>query len=162
MLMLIGTYLPKLFESPLQAYSTLGPLCLVLAITMAKEGAEDYKRHQSDTEINNRTIPVIQADGSEKLVLWKDVGVGMVIKVTNKGEVPADVIAIQTSEPKSVCYVETSNIDGETNLKLKEALKNTADVVGLDGHGAGRLEGEIVYDPPNDRIHNFTGKVRAG
>jgi len=159
-LMLLGTYLPKLFESPLQAYSTLGPLCIVLIITMAKEGAEDYKRHKSDDEVNNRKCAVIQPDGTEKDVLWKDLRVGMIIRVSNKHEVPADVVCVQTSEPKSVCYVETSNIDGETNLKLKEALLPLADKCPNGAAEAGGLKGDIVYDLPNDRIHNFTGKMR--
>lgn len=53
-LMIIGTYAPSVFQSPLQAYSTLGPLVLVLTITMVKEGVEDWKRHKSDREVNYR------------------------------------------------------------------------------------------------------------
>ncbi len=34
---IIGTYAPTVFQSPLQPYSTLGPLILVLSITMIKE-----------------------------------------------------------------------------------------------------------------------------
>lgn len=159
--MLIGTFLPKVFESPLSAWSTLGPLAIVLLITMAKEGAEDYKRHKSDDEVNNRTCPAITADGSEADVLWHKLRVGQIIRVTNKQEVPADLILLQTSEPKSVAYVETSNIDGETNLKLKEAMVQTAEALpaGLNAH---KLAGELIYDLPNDRIHNFTGKMSLG
>jgi hypothetical protein len=47
--------------SPLNAYSTLGPLGIVLLITMIKEGAEDWTRHKSDREVNNRLCPVLQA-----------------------------------------------------------------------------------------------------
>jgi hypothetical protein len=60
LLMLVGTYLPKIFESPLSAWSTLGPLGIVLAITMIKEGAEDWTRHKSDREVNNRLCAVLQ------------------------------------------------------------------------------------------------------
>lgn len=35
----------------------------------------------------------------------------------------ADMILAQSSEPKGVCYIETKNLDGETNLKLKSAEK---------------------------------------
>ena len=42
----------------------------------------------------------------------------------NRGEqFPADVLIIGTSEPKGVLYVETKNLDGETNLKQKIACK---------------------------------------
>ena len=140
---------------------------------MIKEGAEDWKRHKSDREVNNRAVPVLRADGQETPTLWKDVAVGSIVLVLNREEVPADLIVLQTSEPKAVCYVETSNIDGETNLKLKEAVVAASELIGgLPGpegkheHGgdlaaaASGLTGEAVYDLPNDRIHNFTGKMR--
>ena len=34
---------------------------------------------------------------------------------------PADILILNTSEPKGVCYIETKNLDGETNLKQKIA-----------------------------------------
>jgi magnesium-transporting ATPase (P-type) len=158
--MLLGTYVPEIFESPLSAYSTLGPLCLVLFITMVKEGVEDYKRHRSDYLVNNRRCIVAQPDGSESTVAWKDLRVGMIIKVENKGEVPADVIVLQSSEPRAACYIETSNIDGETNLKLKDGVGAAANVASTFAE-VGRLKGEIDYEGPNDRIHTFNGRLRV-
>lgn len=54
----------SLSSSPLSAWSTLGPLALVLLITMIKEGAEDWTRHASDREVNNRSCPVLQVCGA--------------------------------------------------------------------------------------------------
>lgn len=34
---------------------------------------------------------------------------------------PADIIILNTSEPKGICFIETKNLDGETNLKQKNA-----------------------------------------
>jgi len=31
---------------------------------------------------------------------------------------------LNTSEPNGVCYIETKNLDGETNLKQKNAHKD--------------------------------------
>ncbi|RYY32880.1 hypothetical protein EON62_04845, partial [archaeon] len=156
--MFIGTYFPKVFESPLSPYSTLGPLCLVLAITMLKEGIEDFKRHRSDHEVNNRMASVVHVDGSIKQVPWKDIRVGMVLKLPNRSEVPADIMVLQTSEPRAACYVETSNIDGETNLKLREGVGPISYLISSDAEAA-RLRGTMEYEPPNDRIHTFTGRI---
>ena len=38
---------------------------------------------------------------------------------------PADVVILYTSEPKGACFIETKNLDGETNLKHKIACKET-------------------------------------
>ena len=55
---------------------------------------------------------------------WMDVRVGELLVVRNKESLPADVIVMCTSDDDGVSYVETSNIDGETNLKLRVAKKD--------------------------------------
>jgi magnesium-transporting ATPase (P-type) len=34
-------------------------------------------------------------------------------------EVPADLVLLSTPDKDNLCYVETANLDGETNLKIK-------------------------------------------
>lgn len=54
---------------------------------------------------------------------WKDVKVGDMLRIYNNDEIPADVIILATSDADNCCYVETKNLDGETNLKVRQALK---------------------------------------
>lgn len=54
---------------------------------------------------------------------WKDVRVGDIVRVQNNEEIPADLVIISTSDDDNCCYVETKNLDGETNLKVRQALK---------------------------------------
>ncbi|KAJ2372256.1 aminophospholipid translocase, partial [Coemansia sp. RSA 2603] len=75
----------------------------------------------------------------------------------NKEAIPADIVLLSSSEPEGMCYVETSNLDGETNLKVKQAVPETAslmtvaDLTGLRGH----LKTEV----PNDSLYTFEGTL---
>jgi phospholipid-transporting ATPase len=53
--------------------------------------------------------------------------VGDIIKVNEDEMIPADIVILHTSDPKGCCYVETKNLDGETNLKMKNAHKELND-----------------------------------
>ena len=63
---------------------------------------------------------------------WKDIEVGDILKVVSGRQFPADLILLASSEPKGMAYIETSNLDGETNLKLKQALPETANFTNDD------------------------------
>ena len=60
-------------------------------------------------------------------VRWKDIQVGDILKITSSRQFPADLILLASSEPKGMAYIETSNLDGETNLKLKQGTHVPAD-----------------------------------
>jgi phospholipid-transporting ATPase len=42
--------------------------------------------------------------------------------------IPCDVILLQSSEPKGACFIETKNLDGETNLKIKNVHKDLVEI----------------------------------
>ncbi len=57
-----------------------------------------------------------------KLVLYMCVCVCVCVR---SQEVPADCVILSTSDEGHICHVETANLDGETNLKLKNAFQGT-------------------------------------
>lgn len=129
--MLIGTY-TYAFDSPITPWSTILTLAIVLLISIGKEGVEDLKRHRADYLTNNQKAQIINRNPisktpSNKDISWRNIRVGNIIKVYNNQELPADIILLTSSENHGIAYVETSNIDGESNLKIKMSAKTSPD-----------------------------------
>ncbi|XP_066871325.1 phospholipid-transporting ATPase IC isoform X2 [Kogia breviceps] len=138
-------------------YTTLVPLLVVLGITAIKDLMDDVARHKMDNEINNRTCEVIK-DGRFKIAKWKEIQVGDVIRLKKNDFIPADILLLSSSEPNSLCYVETAELDGETNLKFKMALEITHQYLQKENSLAA-FDGFIECEEPNNRLDKFTGTL---
>ncbi|XP_053150642.1 phospholipid-transporting ATPase IC isoform X2 [Hemicordylus capensis] len=138
-------------------YTTLIPLLLVLGITAIKDLVDDIARHRMDNEINNRTCDVIK-EGRFQETKWKDIKVGDVIRLKKNAFVPADILLLSSSEPNSLCYVETAELDGETNLKFKMSLEVT-DKYLQEENALATFDGLIECEEPNNRLDKFTGTL---
>ncbi|KAJ1659306.1 aminophospholipid translocase [Dispira simplex] len=140
--------------TPTSRYTTLGPLLVVLFATACKELVEDFKRHKSDAEVNKRFTKVLE-QGQFVERSWNSVKVGDIIRVESSEPLPADVVLLSSSEPEGMCYIETSNLDGETNLKVKQALPQTATL--LTPQEIAQLTGYIKSEKPNDSLYTYEG-----
>lgn len=65
---------------------------------------------------------------------------------------------LSSSEPYGICYIETAELDGETNLKARQSLEETFKI-GDDLSQIGQFDGEVVCEPPNNRLNSFDGKL---
>ena len=97
----------------------------------------------------------------EQVVETQYIRAGDIVKLDGHCQVPVDMILVITSNYSdgNQCYVETANIDGETNLKMREAPAALLEKV-KDGGGIIRphlFDGFIEFEPPNKNIHNFIG-----
>ncbi|KAJ7420092.1 Phospholipid-transporting ATPase IC [Pitangus sulphuratus] len=155
LVLLILQSIPQI--STLAWYTTLVPLLFVLGITAVKDLVDDIARHRMDSEVNNRTCDVIK-DGRFKTAKWKDIKVGDVIRLKKNTFVPADILLLSSSEPNSLCYVETAELDGETNLKFKMALEVTHRQL-QEESALANFDGLIECEEPNNRLDKFTGTL---
>lgn len=89
---------------------------------------------------------------------WKNVQVGDFIRLYNDEEVPADVIVLSTSTDDGACYVETKNLDGETNLKVRNALHCTRDV--KHARHCERSEFMIESEGPHSNLYSYNAVIR--
>jgi len=168
-------FLPVSSVSP----TTWFPLTVVLLTNMVKEACEDMNRAKLDHEVNGRTVQALNpmvAQGGERLVseFWKNVYVGHVLFVKEDEALPADVIVLATSDEKSgLAYIETSQLDGETNLKHRESVQQVHQELQRLGLSEGqhnlsiegiRLLSQVVVEcePPNDKLATFNGVLNIG
>ncbi|XP_065516781.1 phospholipid-transporting ATPase IC-like [Lathamus discolor] len=155
LVLLILQSIPQI--STLSWYTTLVPLLLVLGITAVKDLVDDIARHRMDNEVNNRRCEVIR-DGRFKSTKWKDIKVGDILRLKKNTFVPADILLLSSSEPNSLCYVETAELDGETNLKFKMALEVTHRYLQEEGAMA-NFDGLVECEEPNNRLDKFAGTL---
>ncbi|KHN98825.1 phospholipid-translocating P-type ATPase domain-containing protein [Metarhizium album ARSEF 1941] len=88
---------------------------------------------------------------------WKGLKVGDFVRIYNDDELPADVIILSTSDPDGACYVETKNLDGETNLKVRQALRCGRSI--RHARDAERAEFRIESEAPHPNLYKYNGAI---
>jgi phospholipid-translocating ATPase len=88
---------------------------------------------------------------------WQHIRVGDVVQVQRDQFFPADILMLSSSYPDGVCYVETMNLDGETNLKLKKTLESTLELEGDENFA--EFVGIIRCEDPNPNLYSFIGNI---
>lgn len=138
--------------TPTNRYTTIVPLIIVLIVSAVKELIEDFKRRSSDKSLNYSKARVLKGSTFQE-TRWLDVAVGDIVRVESEEPFPADLVLLASSEPEGLCYIETANLDGETNLKVKQAIPETAHLV--NPSDLSRLTGRIRSEQPNSSLYTY-------
>eukprot|EP00184_Porphyridium_aerugineum_P003775 CAMPEP_0184699716 /NCGR_PEP_ID=MMETSP0313-20130426/5882_1 /TAXON_ID=2792 /ORGANISM="Porphyridium aerugineum, Strain SAG 1380-2" /LENGTH=1733 /DNA_ID=CAMNT_0027158839 /DNA_START=49 /DNA_END=5250 /DNA_ORIENTATION=- len=134
-------------------FGLLLTLSIMILISGVRESIEDTKRHKQDRRVNNAETEVVGMTEKQK---WGTLCVGQIVKLRNREHVPADMLLLCTSSLDGVVFVETKNLDGESNLKRKISLSGLSDYCG-DEKQLLSLKGFVECDAPNDKIYEFKG-----
>jgi magnesium-transporting ATPase (P-type) len=78
------------------------------------------------------------------------------LKILKDEEFPSDLILIKSDKITGIIFVDTMNLDGETNLKEKMAPVDTND---LPEESLDKLEGSLTCDSPNEFLDRWDGNV---
>ncbi|KAJ2725620.1 phospholipid transporting ATPase [Coemansia sp. Benny D115] len=93
---------------------------------------------------------------------WRHLHVGDIVLVRDGDSVPADLVLLVTSDEDggSLCFIETKNLDGETNLKTKSALHSTTSLT--SPWRLSQFVSSIRAEPPNTQLYSFKGSIDIG
>ncbi|XP_055492654.1 phospholipid-transporting ATPase VD-like [Leucoraja erinacea] len=135
---------------------TMLPLVVVLVIIAIKDGLEDYRRYKFDKQINNRRTKVYDKQAKKyRAKWWKDVRVGDFVRLFCNEIIPADMVLLYSTDADGICHIETSNLDGETNLKQRQVVKGFTE---LDSEAdPEKFTCRIECEGPNNDLSKFKG-----
>ena len=123
---LIICILSFMYFSPKAPVSMVGTFAAVIFFTMLKEGFEDIGRHRQDNQVNKARIQrLLRSTGLFETVKSQQLKVMDIVKIEGNQQIPADVVLLACSNPQGLAFVNTMNLDGETNLKERTAHEST-------------------------------------
>ncbi|GKU02113.1 phospholipid-translocating atpase [Fusarium langsethiae] len=187
-------------------WTTIVPLGIFVAFSMAKEGYDDYRRYKLD-RVENRSEAWVLTDraaatekgrvrhvekmkrrkkekepsngeehmlddletgaaGAKKIgndgdwtsVQWQHVRVGNVIRLRRDDAVPADIVLLHATGPNGIAYIDTMALDGETNLKSKQACPLLAERCNTM-EGLRATQATVISENPNLDLYSYDGRV---
>ncbi|XP_028807852.1 phospholipid-transporting ATPase 2 [Neltuma alba] len=142
--------------TPVNPASTWGPLIFIFAVSASKEAWDDYNRYLSDKKANEKEVWVV-SKGIKKHIQAQDIHVGTIVWLRENDEVPCDLVLIGTSDPQGLCYIETSALDGETDLKTRII---PSACMGIDVELLHKIKGVIECPNPDKDIRRFDANMR--
>eukprot|EP01006_Ploeotia_vitrea_P062659 TRINITY_DN84196_c0_g1_i1.p1 TRINITY_DN84196_c0_g1~~TRINITY_DN84196_c0_g1_i1.p1 ORF type:complete len:1149 (-),score=116.15 TRINITY_DN84196_c0_g1_i1:64-3510(-) len=143
--------------SPIFPVTSILPLVFVLTVAAVKDAVEDYARYREDKKANG--TPVTQVVGGKEVadVRADALQVGDFVKVPRDHGFPADLLVIHTPLEDGRCYIETANLDGETNIKPRASPACTTHF--NTPHALSRANIKISCDQPNEKLDKWKGII---
>ena len=132
-------YVPGLTGmSPLTA---MAPLIFVLLVSLIREFFEELMAYNRDWKVNMASV--IMADG--RTSTWASLCAGDLIRIVDGECVPADCLLLKASNSDGLALIETSTLDGESNLKRKRTV--ASDLT------------SFIAEAPHSDMYKFSGAI---
>ena len=136
-------------------------LFFVLIVAGIKAVWEDVKRHREDENMNKSITHRLLADGTIEDISWTEVKVGDAIVVRDDENFPADLLCLYSALPDNVCFIKTTNLDGETNLKIRKPVDLKDGRNDMSMKDLLDLDLTLKAEPPNRNLHKFQGNIKV-
>ena len=92
--------------------------------------------------------------------------VGDILVISENESIPADCVVLYSSNPNGICYMQTTNIDGETNLKMRNSVSFIQEELEKCHSKEEKIqmvsdmELEVECPTPNSHIYQFPALYR--
>ena len=152
---LVGALSVLFGYSSISPSSQIAPLLIVLAFSAAKEAIEDFNRYRADMLANNTPVLLVE-NGKKRSIPSKNLKPGDIVYIEKGSKFYVDVALLSSGYDDGTAFIETAELDGETNLKRKSTLaptshRNTDEISGLSG--------VIECETPNENLVSFEGRI---
>jgi len=145
--------------TPVRPESTWLPLCLIFAFSGVKEALDDYGRYKADKLVNKNSIKISKnVNGDRKVVVSEsqEIKVGDIVYLTEGDDVPSDLVLLKSSYPDGHCFIQTTNLDGESNLKNRQAPASTQ---ALSDDQILTFDGCVECSIPTPDLYEFDSRI---
>jgi phospholipid-transporting ATPase len=152
----LGALSVLLGNSSLSVASQIAPLMIVLAFSAAKEAIEDFNRYRADTLANNTPFTIV-VNGEKRTVPSKELKPGDIVYVPKGSKFQVDCILLSSSYDDGTVFIETAELDGETNLKRKSTVNPTTLL--QQDISISKVSGIVECEHPNENLVSFEGRM---
>ena len=154
---LIVCILNCLSFSPKEPISMIVTFSFVLIFTMGKDAVLDYGRYKQDKKSNSRMCHIYVNQKWKKEKCFKIIP-GNIIKIKEDEECSCDILIIKSSNLNGYLFVDTKNLDGESNLKEKYVLENLKNMeISIDE--LSNLSGNIITNYSDENLNEWEGQL---
>ncbi|KAJ7080403.1 hypothetical protein B0H15DRAFT_1025227 [Mycena belliarum] len=101
-------------------------------------------------------------DSGWRAARWEDIRVGDFVQIRDNEPLPADILICATSEDEQQAFVETKNLDGETNLKSRHAVPALAHLRDAAACAAPKNAFRVDCERPDTNMYRLNGAVFVG
>ena len=92
----------------------------------------------------------------------EDLVVGDVVRLAKGDRSPVDGVALATLDSEELFFIQTDQVDGETDWKPRTALKGSQAIASKSPSGLFAKRLVLVAPPPSADLHSFNGLCVSG
>lgn len=119
-----------------------------------------FQKKRNYDKVANNSPTLIYDIENKKFIekKWSDINVGSFIKIQKNEILPADILIIKSSDDSGLCYLETTNLDGESALKPRQAIIHYHNLIHNE-EKISEIYDQIELDLPNNHIYKVEGTI---